>query len=78
MKATFVELYISGDIEAQKIDRFVAEWHEGDSEETLAAYLGFTEDEYARWVERPESLHSILRAKKFALPPQQVRYDSVR
>jgi len=37
------------------IKRLVDEWHEGKGPEggSLAEYLGFTQDEYKRWVECP-------------------------
>lgn len=46
------------------VDDMVDEWHEGDSELPLSAYLGFTHEEYARWVEDPDHVFVLLRQRK--------------
>ena len=47
-----------------EIDDFVEQWHQTTTSETLASFLGFTDDEYAIWVEQPEALGSILFCRK--------------
>ena len=42
-------------------------WHEGDSELPLHEYLGFTHDEYARYIQEPAQLEQILAAR--TMPP---------
>jgi len=60
----FIEQVLEGEVLETEIDDFVEQWHESDSQETLAEYLGFTDEEYALWVEQPESLRSILFCRK--------------
>ncbi|TXT39356.1 MAG: hypothetical protein FD138_106 [Planctomycetota bacterium] len=65
---TFVESCLDGEALAEEIDDFVDQWHEGDFECELAEYLGFSDEEYAEWAERPQSLPVILFAHKYKVP----------
>ena len=56
----FIEQVLEGDVLHTEIDDYVVQWHEEKTSQSLAAFLGFTEDEYALWVEQPEALKSIL------------------
>lgn len=49
------EGYVCQSMVDNLIERLVDEWHEGKGPEggSLAEYLGFTEEEYKRWVECP-------------------------
>jgi len=48
------------------IDDYVHLWHEGagDPDASLADFLGFTDEEYKLWAEKPNSLPFILKAQK--------------
>lgn len=59
---TFLEMAVMGQIELDRIEDFVDRWHESNAQCNLPAYLGMTEDEYALWVEKPESLELIIQA----------------
>ncbi len=59
----FVDACLAGDCLADEIDDFVDLWHEGESQEPLSEFLGLTPEEYALWVEKPESLEWILYAR---------------
>jgi len=63
-RKTFVDLYLEGEVESSAIDGFIDQWHEGNLPTSLEAFLGFTREEYARWVEQPWKLDSILSARK--------------
>lgn len=63
-KKSFIELCVGGEVSPSDIDRFVREWHESDSDESLAEYLGMTIEEYALWVETPNALQNIIAARK--------------
>lgn len=63
----FVELVLEGDVLDTEIDDFVEQWHQGKSTQSLAEFLGFTDDEYALWVEQPEALRSILFCRKHSI-----------
>ena len=60
----FVDACLGGDCLSDEIDDYVDRWHEGDSRLPLAEFLGFTPEEYAVWVEMPNSLEWILYARK--------------
>ena len=64
MSKTFVELCLSGKAALEEIDAFVEKWHQSDAEGSISAFLGFTPEEYAAWVERPEVLRQIISARK--------------
>ena len=42
---TFKELYLSGQIEFDEIDRYISRWNRSDDERTLAKYLGLNAEE---------------------------------
>jgi hypothetical protein len=67
-QATFVELCLAGEVDDREIDDFVDRWHEGNDARGLGEFLGMTEEEYEIWVERPESLRSILFARRHQMP----------
>lgn len=60
----FVDRCLGGGVSADEIDDFVDQWHESDTAESLAEFLGFTAEEYASWVERPAALEAILEASR--------------
>ncbi len=57
---TFVQFVLSGQRLAEEIDEFIADWHESEDRRSLAQSLGFTDDEYALWVEQPATLELII------------------
>jgi len=61
---TFVQLVLSGQRPAEEIDEFVAAWHDSDDHRTLPQALGFSEKEYALWVEQPATLDRILTSHR--------------
>ena len=61
---TFVDLCLEGSVAPSEIDDFVDRWHEGDSRVSIETFLGFTQEEYACWVEEPWTLRSILFSRK--------------
>jgi hypothetical protein len=64
---SFVERCLAGEAFANEIDACVESWHEGNDPRPLDEFLGFTQDEYAIWVERPAALTFILFARKHSL-----------
>jgi len=62
--STFVDACLAGVCLADEIDDFIDQWHDGDSQVPLSDFLGFTPEEYAVWVEKPNSLEWILYARK--------------
>lgn len=62
---TFKELYLSGQIEFEEIDRYVSRWNNSDDERTLAKYLGLNEEEEDVWIEESEeALQNLLDARE--------------
>lgn len=68
---TFKELYLSGQIEFEEIDRFVSRWNRSDDSRTLAQYLGLNGQEEDIWIEESdEALKEMLdRQEKVAGTP---------
>lgn len=64
----FVDACLAGDRLADEIDDFVDQWHEGESQEPLSDFLGFTPEEYAVWIKMPDSLEWILHARRTGRP----------
>lgn len=64
MTKYFVSLCTTGECAASEIYDFVGRWHASDSNSSLAAYLGMTDDEYGLWVERSDALELILLARR--------------
>lgn len=58
---TFKELYLSGQIEFEEIDRYISRWNYSDDPRTLAKYLGLNEEEEDVWIEESdEALEELL------------------
>lgn len=68
---TFKELYLTGQIEFEEIDRYVSRWNRSDDDRTLARYLGLNEEEEDVWIEdSDEALKELLdRREKVAGVP---------
>jgi hypothetical protein len=62
--STFVEARLAGEARPDDIDDLVARWHRGEGGPSLAAFLGMTDEEYAAWVPRPDSLGAIVLAHR--------------
>lgn len=60
---TFIDMVLSQDAEPTEIDDFIQRWHDGDDTRPLPAALGMSDDEYALWVEEPEALELIFKAR---------------
>lgn len=75
---TFVESVFDGDALDTDIDDFVHRWQQSTGTRSLASCLGFTDDEYALWVEQPASLRTILRSKRHGLQLENaLKWDEV-
>ena len=60
---TFIEKCLRGDESPDAIDDYVDQWHENALDQPLHAFLGMTREEYGTWVERPDTLLSLLNAR---------------
>ena len=67
-EAKFADLCLRGEACGDEIDDFVDRWHESAGAIPLNEFLGLTRDEYALWVERPDSLTFLLDARKHVPP----------
>lgn len=62
---TFKELYLSGQVPFEEIDRYISRWNRSDDERTLAKYLGLNADEEDVWIDdSDEALKEILDARE--------------
>ena len=73
----FVDLCLRGDASPDQIDDFVDLWHDGDSEGSLAEFLGLSDKEYALWVETPKSLATILDARQAAMLSPRAKAEAM-
>jgi hypothetical protein len=60
---TYIQLVQSGKLLAEDIDEFVEAWHASDDPRKLSEALGFSEEEYALWVEEPGALKMIITSR---------------
>jgi hypothetical protein len=61
MSETYLDQVLDGDTIWTDIDDFVQAWHDGKGRgQELHDYLGLPWDEYALWVERPDTLRAII------------------
>ena len=63
----FIAKCLTGAARIDEIDDYADLWHESDSSESLAQFLGLTDEEYALWVEKPDALPEILRVRTSGL-----------
>jgi hypothetical protein len=68
MSETYMDLVRDGQILWTDIDDYVVRWHEGGTRQSLHEYLGLTWEEYALWVEQPQSLRLIIAARERDTP----------
>ena len=61
---TFVERALAGEISGLDIDDEIERWHESAGGESLAAWLGMSDEEYQLFVEQPDALGLILNARR--------------
>lgn len=56
----------------EEVDDEIALWHASDSRLKLSEWLGMTHDEYALFVERPETLRFILAGRRYHVSPKDL------
>lgn len=76
MTMTFVEKVLAGDEFADRIDDYVAQWHNSPRRMALHTFLGLSRDEYGMWVEQPASLQTILFARRNGAPLESFEWDN--
>jgi hypothetical protein len=78
-EAPFFDLYAAGKALPDEIDDFVERWHKSRDKRTLGLelheYLGLSWDEYALWIQDPDSLPQILIARRERRPLAKVIED---
>ena len=64
-ESNFVARCLAGDALVDDIDDYIDRWHDGEGspDESLAEFLGFTDEEYKLWAENPDFLPFILNAR---------------
>lgn len=68
---TFKELYVSGQIEFEEIDRYISSWNRSDDPRTLAVYLGLNEEEEDIWIEdSDDALRELLDTCRHPAPSE--------
>ena len=62
--AAFLDLVARGEAKLDEIDDFVDRWHSVDTKQSLASFLGMNDEEYAAWLNEPDQLAAIARARR--------------
>lgn len=71
MSDSLIELLLRGEAFLDDIDDYVDDWHESSTSDSLAEYLGMARNEYALWVEQPDSLRLIVAAREEGQPVEE-------
>ena len=69
---SFIARCLRDELLTEEIDDWVEQWHQSDSELSLAEYLGMTEEEYNAWLIDDTILPYIIQARKDGLPLETV------
>ena len=67
-ETSFIDLCLKGLADLSEIDDYVDKWHHCEDDIEVHDFLGMSEDEYALWVEKPQSLRFILFSRKYNIP----------
>ena len=61
----FKESYLAGESEFEEIHRYISQWSRSDDSQTLAKFLGLSEEDEATWIDdSDEALEEILEKQK--------------
>ena len=61
----FKESYLTGETEFEEIHRYISQWSKSDDPQTLAKFLGLSEEEEATWIDdSDEALEEELEKQK--------------
>ncbi len=61
---TFIDQCVQDTSSPEAIEDYIDQWHKGESNQSLYAFLGMTFDEYTTWVKNPEILTDILKKRQ--------------
>ena len=75
---SFVSLALAGEVMTDEIDDYVDLWHANPAGLTLHEYLGMNADEYALWLDSPETLPWILTSRKLNKPLRTIASDNLQ
>lgn len=64
----FIDLCLSGRALPGDIDEYIAAWHESNGGDSLAEFLGMTDDEYKLWIADESALGTILYSRRMRRP----------
>ena len=72
------ELHVQPPVTEDDIDDLVDTWHAGGTGMPLHEFLGLTREQYARWVEQPDTLHPALYERTHVRPPSARQWKDVK
>ena len=75
---SFIARCLQGELLTEEIDNWVEQWHQSDSELSLAEYIGMTEEEYNAWLQDDAILPYIIQARKDGLPLETVVEQGIK
>jgi hypothetical protein len=81
-QVTFISACLRGDALVTDVDDWVDRWHDTNGAphgqpQSLPQFLGMADEEYALWVERPESLRFVLAARKAPTPVSAAQVQEI-
>jgi hypothetical protein len=73
---SFLDQLMAGLVMSDQIDDFVDHWHEGATGQPIHQFLGMTAEEYSLWVQDPDALATIARARRYEISLAQAVNDN--
>jgi hypothetical protein len=61
---TFVDLCLAGEVLLEEIDDFIDDWHRNPKGRELHDHLGMNWQEYSVWMNEPDLLPMIVKARR--------------
>jgi hypothetical protein len=71
-RRTFIDMAARGEVRIEAIDDYIDQWHENPGGQELHEFLGFSEDEYERYLNAADCLPLIVAARKLGRPIDEV------
>jgi DNA-binding MarR family transcriptional regulator len=60
----FLQKVLTGQAQVAEIDDYVEQWHHSSSKLSLHEFLGLSPEEYAKWIEDPNSIEKVVAKRR--------------
>ncbi|WP_158807532.1 hypothetical protein [Beijerinckia sp. L45] len=68
-ESSFIDLVLTGTVDASAIDYFVNRWHAEPGRQPLHTFLGMTPADYALWAAHPDQIDTIVESHRGRVTP---------